>query len=51
MLAMMSRSALGHTGRAADGRDRRRPCAFVLVQAAVLLRVVPELVSPGLDAG
>ena len=48
MLAMMSRSALGHTGRPLTAGPAET-LAFVLVQAAVLLRVVPELVSPGLD--
>ena len=45
MLAMMSRSALGHTGRALAAGPAETS-AFLLIQAAALLRVVPELVWP-----
>ncbi len=48
MLAMMSRSALGHTGRPLAA-GLAETVSFVLVHAAALLRVVPELLWP--DAG
>ena len=46
MLAMMTRSALGHTGRPLVA-GWAETSAFVLIQAAVLLRIVPALVWPG----
>lgn len=45
MLAMMTRSALGHTGRPLVA-GWAEISAFVLVQAAVLLRIVPDLIWP-----
>ena len=45
MLAMMTRSALGHTGRALRAGPAET-AAYLLVQAAALLRVVCPLVVP-----
>jgi len=45
MLAMMMRSALGHTGRALKAR-RIEICAFALLQFAVIMRIAPGLVWP-----
>lgn len=45
MLAMMTRSALGHTGRALRA-GRAEVLAYGLIQGAAVLRVVPPLVAP-----
>ncbi len=45
MLGMMTRSALGHTGRALHA-GVTETSAFILIQLAVLLRIVPLIVSP-----
>lgn len=50
MLAMMTRSALGHTGRPLVA-GWAEVSAIVLIQAAALLRIVPELVWPGAPLG
>ncbi len=45
MLSMMTRSALGHTGRPLVA-GWAEISAFVLIQAAVLFRIVPDLIWP-----
>ncbi len=45
MVAMMTRSALGHTGRKLKA-GRIEISAFLLLQAATIVRIVPGLVWP-----
>jgi uncharacterized protein involved in response to NO len=45
MMAMMTRSALGHTGRALKA-GRIEIGAFLLLQAAAIVRILPGLIWP-----